>query len=429
MIVKYGITVSFIFFTFRIYAQHGALIAGEKLPVNTIFNICNDRQDSLRIPDPGKSIILDFGSLNCHGCVAGLPVLNSLQLKFKDSLHILWVTTDDKDKIYKFISGSKVGKEIGLAILASDTTLNNLFPHKEIPYEVWIDDKGYVKAFTDSKYVDSLHIEDLIQSRRVDWPLEREVKFDSKKGDLMSWNILLQDLTLPKQAYNTLFTDHFVGLKSVSLSVVDSSQNLVTYRMLNLPILYFYFSQFKDSIPFPFDYSDAPVFYDIRVKNMDTRLYNASKDYDINWARSNTFCYETTLPLAMSEINRRRRIISDLNFYFKLNGRIERRLEICRVLRVKADLSHDVKLNVKGVVSRGTTMSVGELKHLLNSNVHFKPFLDESGYLAKDEYGMKFNIDKNALDDIVRLNDALTRFGLVIIEERRLIPIFVLTDD
>ncbi|WP_214071861.1 redoxin domain-containing protein [Mucilaginibacter sp. dw_454] len=114
--------------------------------ITAFQNVENYPEHTIKLSDlDGKTaILLDFGGINCRGCVAGLPVLDSLQKKLKNKLLIIWVTQNSKEQISEFLTNNKIGKKLSIPIMANDTDLYNYFLGKsrQIPQEVMIDCYG-----------------------------------------------------------------------------------------------------------------------------------------------------------------------------------------------------------------------------------------------------------------------------------------------
>src|SRR5690606_8067987 len=73
---------------------------------NLPLPVVNHSQKALKLRDyMGKSMIIDFWSTWCGSCLAGFPVMASLQAEFQDELAVLLVNTspaeDTPDRIDK----------------------------------------------------------------------------------------------------------------------------------------------------------------------------------------------------------------------------------------------------------------------------------------------------------------------------------------
>ncbi|MDF2515289.1 MAG: hypothetical protein K0R59_585 [Sphingobacterium sp.] len=100
----------------------------------------------------GKPLILDFWSISCASCISKFPKLDMLQQEFQGNFNLLLVNHEGKDVIHgmrnDFLRDHKLPTVYG------DKYLNALFPHRGVPYYVWITPIGRVAAITSAEFVD-----------------------------------------------------------------------------------------------------------------------------------------------------------------------------------------------------------------------------------------------------------------------------------
>lgn len=146
--------------------QTKEILISERIPNILIKNIENYSDTDIHINDlKGKAIILDFGGINCRGCVNQLPKMDSIQRRFKDKLIIFWVTSNTKKEIQEFCAQNKIGKTLSMPIIAQDTVLHNIFPRYVIPTMVWIDVFGNVLIKSSPEFVRPEFVEAFIKYR------------------------------------------------------------------------------------------------------------------------------------------------------------------------------------------------------------------------------------------------------------------------
>ncbi|TAN02233.1 MAG: TlpA family protein disulfide reductase [Chitinophagaceae bacterium] len=108
----------------------------------------------------GKFVILDFWSRTCSSCIAAFPYLNKLEKEFSNNLVVILVGYED-DKIRDVYETYK--RKLALRFpIAYDTLLFNQFKIQGVPYDLWIDSSGIVRAVTSSDDVNRNNISDFI---------------------------------------------------------------------------------------------------------------------------------------------------------------------------------------------------------------------------------------------------------------------------
>ncbi len=115
-------------------------------------------------------LILDFMATNCSSCIKALPRFDSLQKVYGTRLQILLVTDQSAAKVKDFLLNHP---SLSLPMVAADTVLSKLFPHRFISHEVWIKD-GKVKAITYPEYVNSDNISALLAGENMRLPLKND---------------------------------------------------------------------------------------------------------------------------------------------------------------------------------------------------------------------------------------------------------------
>lgn len=105
-----------------------------------------------------KLIILDFWSSWCGPCVRSLPHINTLYNEVKDDFHIFLVTRDSPERIVEFERRINGAYEQRIPYV-QNRTLENYFPFKSLPQNVWINGQGLVVCIA---------MGDIITSQNVD---------------------------------------------------------------------------------------------------------------------------------------------------------------------------------------------------------------------------------------------------------------------
>ncbi|RKF32497.1 TlpA family protein disulfide reductase [Sphingobacterium siyangense] len=108
----------------------------------------------------GKPLILDFWSTSCASCITKFPKLHVLQLKFQRDFNVLLVNSEDNDQIHRMRNDFL--RDNILPTVYSDRYLNALFPHRGVPYYVWITPIGRISAITSAEFVDEQKVKAFI---------------------------------------------------------------------------------------------------------------------------------------------------------------------------------------------------------------------------------------------------------------------------
>ena len=418
----------FSFIGFTLNAQIAPLNAGDKIPqiaVNTIFPQPSPHIAPLSFN--GKPVLFDFGGLNCGGCVHALPRLSKLAKLFSDSVVIVWVTKDDSASLFKFLVHAKNGATVGIPIIASDSLLERLFPHRSVPYEVWVDKNGVVKAFSDAQYIDSFHLHQLLYDKPNDWPMEREVGFNLA-GEFVQLNSDLLSFDTAKSYLHTFFSNHIPGLPQTFHERIDSSAGTITYEYVNQPILELYFQQFYDEIRYR--YEGGPVFYDIRVRNPGRITHDSDIYFRTQWLHRNSYCFEASFPISIPLEERRKRMTAMLNSYLNLYGRVIEREQFCWIVKSIAKKQRLTSVSSKANIGNGNidASTVADLVDRANALKGHPLMIDETVKMGQPSLQINLHVSKTELYSLASMRNVLRPFGLTIAEEPRKVKIFKLTD-
>src|SRR5690606_40653164 len=77
----------------------------------------------------GKTILLDFLSTGCSGCIAALPKLEGLRDEFTGELFVLPVTGQTRETVAAFLPKNKYTADLNLPFIVEDSILKAYFPH------------------------------------------------------------------------------------------------------------------------------------------------------------------------------------------------------------------------------------------------------------------------------------------------------------
>src|SRR5690606_9847508 len=142
----YSFLILHLFGAFECIAQIKPLEVGDK---------CPDELLEYLYDQPGvnqeKSILIDFWATWCVPCIKALPLLDSLQLHYKDKLAILSVTYENDKKAKEVLSKVFENSNYSFTVLTDNKFLIPYFAYQSVPHYIWIDANGIVQAITGDK--------------------------------------------------------------------------------------------------------------------------------------------------------------------------------------------------------------------------------------------------------------------------------------
>jgi hypothetical protein len=175
------------------------------------------------------------------------------------------------------------------------------------------------------------------------------------------------------------------------------------------------------------------TFLQIHIKD-PARLQMPAGPLREPWRQKNNFCYETVQPSDMSATQLKETIRLDLNRFFNLSGRMEKKKAKCLVLeRLNQD---DRLLATNNSVPLNTLHSKDTIKVLRGaslSNIIWELNEIPGGLPAIDHTGITGNVDMRlqipSFSNTASVNKALAPYGLILKEEMQEVEFFVLTDE
>ncbi len=315
----------------------------------------------------GKCIILDFWSIYCSSCIAGFAGLQALQQQFPDDLQVLLVTPNSNEQVEVFRKRFPFLKKIKLPIVTDDIWLSNfLFPHATVPYQVWIDRNGRVRATTSASSATVTAVRDLIQDKplsvatredRMDTAVYRELRYSASplfKVDNGSFNSLviyfstipgatvkttapnLRQLKRPfynavpefsDTPYYSVLLNALPGIKPVPFSGIllpGTNQEAVGIRYLNKPLYYLLQAAYDPG-------GDMKLLVDKETGIEGPPAYSLGTMVFSNWYSRDRYCYE----IKMAGFTEEKALVilqQDIEHFFGIHFSREKRLMSCLVL-------------------------------------------------------------------------------------------------
>lgn len=398
------------------------LTIGEKIPDVEFHNMINYKTTSARLSDfRGKPVIFDFFATWCGSCIEGLPKLDSLQRLFKDSIQIFVVDDEPVGKVAAFLKRNPIGRKSLLPFITKDSLLSELFPHRLIPHEVWIDRNSRVAAITLPEYVLAKNIHSLIIGSTIHLPL---------KKDFIQFSLYMPLLdndnggTINNIMFRSTFSGYLEGIGGKEAVLKDSIH--IKILEINVPVVALY-NMAADS------FGNRLI---LKVKDTGRYIYNGLHPFSI-WGLQNCYCYELMAPANLSFGTLHKIMLDDLNHYLNLNGYYAKHIVTCwALINTAKGTSLFQSRGGRPVIDYGSAFDIqvfhnqpiSQLVEALNNQIPGRQIvpiiLNETGYTGNVDLELKVN----NVHDISALRKALQPYGLDLVQVKRALKMFVLSD-
>lgn len=428
---------------FKSFSQR-SLSIGEKVPDILMSYNQSGKNLNTRFSDlKGKLVVLDFWGVNCPPCIKAFGKLDTLQKKFENQIQIILITSTSKKEIDSiFLKRSQRSSAYHLPNLPSitgDTIFHRLFRHVLIPHIVWIDQDGKVSQITEDDFLTSANISKLLQDNAVKFPRKHDLlNYDPKKAMVPE---IIKSEPEKLKFYSAIIKwipGLWGGTSRVNINTVNQTVRM-TRGFHSMLALYSdalsEFSAYDDPYKHPyFDFGKRVV---LEINDSNRYFFNLQKGISLEeWRGANFYAYEIVLPLAEKH-RAYEYMLSDLNRFFQINGRIEKRKMKCLAL-VRTSMVDKIKYSGTRDLSLGRFYfdSSGAF-HLFATRMNsFRDKLSEYNqdkrYAFTDHtnYHGLIELDiESSLNDIVSLKkELLLKYDLDLIETEEEISVMVLTE-
>lgn len=396
------------------------------IPIAQILTEGTVRQANIRDFND-RLLILDFWGTGCKGCIEALPGLASLQNRFGDRVKILPVTYDTRKVVEKFFQKHPDLRELRLPTVVEDQTLKKWFAHRAIPHEVWIY-KGKVTAITGPEYINAENIQLILDGAVVDWPEKKDMAGYNPEKPLFTVSAG-KESTRNSRLFYSVLSGYREDVQAGSGTFYDPQANTSRVYLTNLSILGVYLIAWnRMDVPVSFP---VPNRYLWEVKNPSEYHFRKGDGYRAAWNREHAICYEAVFPDSLSQKALYRKVVEDIDQFFNLSGRWEKRKITCLELiktgqgdRLKASGGKAEEISLNGPVKKFRNVPLSSLVWLLNEQAENPPVFDESNYTDNVDLDLKIT----SWTDMPALRRELQAYGLDMKEVKREEYLFVLTE-
>ncbi len=302
------------------------LSVGESIPDLLLSHLVHYKTPTARLSDfHNEVLILDLMATNCKSCLVHLSHMDTLQQRYQNRLRILPVTYESSPKVRSFLQNMPIGKTISFPFVTEDTLLSQYFPHQFISHLVWIY-KGRVVAITQPEYVQAKHIETVLQGKSLFLPVKQDIGHYTAANSL--WVPNPETLLPANQAvlrYFSTVTPYLEGFAYGESHFLDTAKRITRTAYINYSIPQLYAAALGKGSRFPAAYVQLEV-------RDSSRFFFDGKGYKSDWYDRSSYCYQSATPADMLDTLIRAKMQSDLDFYLRLQGRMEKRWVACLIL-------------------------------------------------------------------------------------------------
>ena len=398
---------------------------GDKIPDVLLSNLVNSTISSKKLADfaKGKLLIIDFFATWCVPCIRALPDLDQFQKKYHEQLNILAITNEQKITVSSFLTKNSNMKGIGVTFMTGDVAFEKMFPHVEVPHEVWVDRHGIIRAITSGEYLTSENVADFVNGRLKELPVKKDmVDFDLsvplfKNGNGGDGNEYLS---------RSILTKAMKGADSPLKYELDPDHNIKRILVVNhsaLQIFYMAYSHLQ------FEANTKRLILDTKDSTKLQTIDTLSKQDEYF---KYCYCYEY-IPIHPDKPEIVfKSMLEDLNRYFSFYGTIVKKTMPCWVL-VKTNKTDSLlhssggkKMYTADGKFRNWPLSI--LVKNLNRYRDMEPVIDETGSNQPVDMDLTFSRNVNHYPNIELIRSDLKKYGLDLIRRESSVDVLVIKD-
>lgn len=178
--------------------QYKPLKIGDSLPPElwiTPMKVVNHPQNKSAITlseHKDQLILLDFWATWCSSCLKNFRKMHDLEKQFEGKVKIIPVTEESSAILNKFFSTPNGKRYSNTSSVKEDKILHQLFPHKAVPYIVWIKNGKMINT-TDAEQVTAQTVSEILTDQNSS--LQTVIQVDRSRPFMLSENYDLEKQT------------------------------------------------------------------------------------------------------------------------------------------------------------------------------------------------------------------------------------------
>jgi thiol-disulfide isomerase/thioredoxin len=413
------------------YGQVRVLMPGDSLNKEELAYLeTTVNESNYCFNNKAKLFILDFWSVNCKSCIAAFPKMDSLQKEFKDEIQIVLINRETKDSTERFFKKRKKIKIPALPFVTGDTVFNGIFRHVGEPYHVWIDGNGKVLLKSYS------HVTNL---NNVSNYLSKEILPEKRRSQALYVKSLFEEDWQDQVPYFS-YLSRCIDNGMVRLEPEKRQAMIVVAGCRSISELFEI--AFNERMQEYYGYNRAGRIV-LEVNDVQRYKYEQGMTDYYEWVAENGYNYHLQLP-ETKEKEKYKRMREDLQVYFGVEAKVEKRWTKCFVLEKK---ENKAILKTKGgeprenlVLSDSYLTMTDSMRYFINKP--FEGFSRQLGWLLEKKWGkpfidssqILFNADivlsQHAVESLIieALNKELKKYGVKITEKKVLMNVLVVKE-
>ena len=375
-------------------------------------------------------LIINFWASWCVPCVKEMELLGKLAKKYPDKLTVLSVTHEGPEVTKAFLARHPEINISGLTILNNDKNFVQLFPHRYLPHNVWIDKNGIIESITAGEEINEKNILKFLAGKSLNATIKKDnLDFDYFKPFIPADSLL---------RFSSNFSSYQSGIGAGCLTPPKNSK-LKAKRIFswNSTILQLYWTAFSSDLRLSDDIN--PDLVEVISKDslkirQPGNINNTTFKTKTDWFEHNAYCYDLSFKKPIAQDSLFGKMKSDLNYFFGYKVNLQEKERMSTIIRFRPGIRYPkskggekiFELTASGIKMQN--MTIQEFIFFLNHYFYkLDPILDQTGIsypidliLENEDPKKGFNFNKGI--------SLMKKRGFIFQKEKHLASVLVIQD-